>query len=333
MSTLAVTNPALARNTGSALLTVGNLSRLGEDIAAAAGLQAIAHEERRFEDGEFKIRPLADVQGLQVLVLADLHGEAGTSPHDKLCRLLFLVGCLKDNGARRVDVLAPYLCYARKDRRTKPFDPLTVRYVAQMLEAVGTDLVATVDVHNPAAFENAFRIRTRHFETTALFADFVMQAHPGEPLAVVSPDAGGMKRVEALREALEARLGAPVRKGFMEKQRSLGKVTGALFAGDVEGRSAVIVDDLISTGGSMVRTAEECRRRGATRVTCLAAHGLFAGGGATLFGSSAIDRVVVTESVEVSPDVRQAAGGKLQVLSLGPFLSRAVAELLAPASQ
>ncbi|MCP8937940.1 ribose-phosphate diphosphokinase [Alsobacter sp. SYSU M60028] len=303
------------------LFALGATRALGEEVASALGTTLAPLEEREFEDGEHKSRPLVDVRGRRVVVLHSLHGAGGGSGNDKFCRLLFFVGALKDAGASFASVVAPYLCYARKDRRTKSFDPVTTRYVGQILEAVGVDHLATVDVHNPAAFENAFRRGVDHIETTRFFAAHLAGALPGEKLAVVSPDAGGMKRVEALRAALEETTGQPVGKGFMEKVRSSGQVSGDLFAGDVEGRCAIILDDLVATGGSMARTARECRRRGASRVLCVAAHGLFSGGAPSLFGSPDVERVIVTDTVPVSEAVRAAAGGRLDVLPVAPLLA------------
>src|SRR5579864_3890525 len=130
---------------------------LGEKIAHTLGCRLATVEERSFEDGEHKVRPLEAVAGCDVYVLHSLHGGPDESPNDKLCRLLFLVGALKDARAARVTAVTPYLCYARKDRRTKANDPVTIRYLATMFEAIGADAVVTLEVHNEAAFENAFR--------------------------------------------------------------------------------------------------------------------------------------------------------------------------------
>ncbi|HLN50148.1 MAG TPA: ribose-phosphate pyrophosphokinase-like domain-containing protein, partial [Steroidobacteraceae bacterium] len=130
---------------------------LGRAIAHALGRPLAAHEEREFEDGEHKTRPLDPVGGADVYVVHSLYGGQAQSGNDKLCRLLFFIGALKDAGAARVTAVVPYLCYARKDRRTKPNDPVTTQYVARMFEAVGADAIVTLEVHNPAAFENAFR--------------------------------------------------------------------------------------------------------------------------------------------------------------------------------
>ncbi len=122
------------------------------------------HELRRFEDGECKARPLADPRGEDVYVVQSLHGGPDDSPHDKLVRLLMFIATVREHGARRVTAVVPYLAYARKDRQTKPFDPVAQRYVAQLLESVGTSQVIVLEVHNPAAFQNAFRIPTVHLE-------------------------------------------------------------------------------------------------------------------------------------------------------------------------
>jgi len=134
------------------LFALGGSEGLGASIAAHLGSGVAAHEEREFEDGEHKSRPLEPVAGADVYVLHSLYGGP-IETNDKLCRLLFFIGALKDAGAERVTAVAPNLCYSRKDRRTKNFDPVTTRYVASMFEAVGTDTVATLEVHNPAAFE------------------------------------------------------------------------------------------------------------------------------------------------------------------------------------
>ena len=146
---------------------------LGTSIAASLGSPLAAHEEREFEDGEHKVRPLEAVAGADVYVVHSLHGGPIQSANDKLCRLLFFIGALKDAGAGRVTAVAPYLCYARKDQRTKSFDPVTTRYVASMFEAVGTDAIVTLEVHNPAAFENAFRCRTVALTAAPIFIEHV----------------------------------------------------------------------------------------------------------------------------------------------------------------
>ena len=298
-------------------------AELGAGISAALGQPLAVHEEREFEDGEHKARPLDAVTGADVYVVQSLHSGPQESANDKLCRLLFFIGALKDAGAARVTAVTPYLCYARKDRRTKPNDPVTTRYIAGMFESVGTDCVVTLEVHNPAAFENAFRCRTIALTGTPLFVEHA-KALGDEKLSVISPDAGGMKRAELLREALEAVLGRPVGKGLAEKHRSAGVVSGDLFVGDVAGTTALIVDDLISTGNTLLRAARSARKSGAKRVIALVTHGLFMKGAAEVIADPAIDQLVVTDTV---PPFRLASRDKVVTLPAAPLLAETIRHL------
>jgi ribose-phosphate pyrophosphokinase len=295
------------------IFAMGANADLGSAITAALDQPLASHEEREFEDGEHKARPLDAVNGADVYVVQSLHGGPQQSTNDKLCRLLFFIGALKDAGAARVTAVTPYLCYARKDRRTKPNDPVTTRYVAGMFESVGTDCVVTLEVHNPVAFENAFRCRTVALTGTPLFVDYVKTAFAGDKLAVISPDAGGMKRAELLREALEAALGRPVGKGLAEKHRSAGVVSGDRFVGDVAGTIALIIDDLISTGNTLLRAARSARKAGAKRVIALVTHGLFIPGAGEVIADPAIDQLVVTDAV---PAFRLDRGAQKKIVTL-----------------
>jgi len=296
---------------------------LGSAIANALNQPLAAHEEREFEDGEHKTRPLESVRGADVYVLQSLHAGPEQSANDKLCRLLFFIGALKDAGAARVTAFVPYLCYARKDRRTKPNDPVTTRYVASMFEAMGTDAVVTLDVHNPAAFENAFRHPTVALTATPLFVNYV-KALADERLCVISPDPGGTKRADLFREALQSALRLPVGKGFADKRRSEGVVSGDLFAGEVEGATALVIDDLISTGGTLVRAAQAARRAGAKRVLALVTHGLFMVGAEAALTDPAIDRLAVTDSVPLAIPGGDAARAKVDVIAVASLLAECI---------
>ncbi len=296
---------------------------LAESVAGVLGLPLSPLEERDFEDGEHKSRPLVSVRGRDLYVLASLYGDASQSPNDKLCHLLFLAGALKDAAAGRVTVITPYLCYARKERKTKARDPVTTRYVAAMFEAVGIDRVVALDVHNLAAFENAFRCRTEHLEAKQLFVAHLRPLLAGRPAAVMSPDAGGFKRAEAFRQTLAAALDREVPLVFMEKIRSEGVVRGATVVGEVSGRSVVVLDDLISSGETLVRAARACRENGALQVFAAATHGLFVGGASELLGEPAIERIVVTDSVPPFRVDPALARERLDVLPLAPLLAAA----------
>lgn len=309
------------------LFSMAASAELGAAIAATLRQPLAAHEERDFEDGEHKARPLDSVSGADVYVVQSLHSGPDQSANDKLCRLLFFIGALKDAGASRVTAITPYLCYARKDRRTKPNDPVTTRYIAGMFESVGTDCVVTLEVHNPTAFENAFRCRTVALTGTPLFVAYAKKHLAEAKLAVISPDAGGMKRAELLREALEAALDRPVGKGLAEKHRSAGVVSGALFAGDVAGTTALIIDDLISTGGTLLRTARSARAAGAKRVIALVTHGLFMPGSAEVLADPALDQIIIADAVSPFRLDLPEQNRKLVILPAAPLLAETIRRL------
>ncbi|MGO9005141.1 MAG: ribose-phosphate diphosphokinase [Beijerinckiaceae bacterium] len=309
------------------LFALQGTEALGRAIGDFLGEPLARHEERDFEDGEHKARPLDPVCGADVYVVHSLHGGPDKSANDKLCRLLFFIGALKDAGAMRVTAIVPYLCYARKDRRTKPNDPVTTRYIAALFEAVATDAIVALEVHNETAFENAFRRRAVALTAAPLLIEKIKAAVGSERLCVVSPDLGGGKRADLLREALEMAIGRPVGKAFAEKHRSAGIVSGDLFVGDVADATCIIVDDLISTGGTLIRAARAARDRGAKRVLACVAHGLFMPGAEAALADPAIERIIMTDSV---PPFRLPVGpvrDKLDIVPAAPLFAEAIRRL------
>jgi len=296
----------------------------GERVAARLEWPLSAHQERSFEDGEHKIRPLVEVNRRDVFVIHSLYGSAGASPNDKLCRLLFFIGSLKDAGAARVTAVVPYLCYARKDQRSQSRDPITTKYVARMFEAVGADAVMTFDVHNRAAFENAFRIPTVNIEAMPLFVEHFAGLLHHQKTAVISPDIGGAKRAERFRRALAAALHDEPSAGFVDKQRAGGVVSGDIFVGDVADRSTILFDDMISTGTTLRRAAAKCREAGASRVLAAATHGLFIGEALATLGAE-FDGIVVTDTVCSAGEAAGLLPETVTILDTSGLIAEAIA--------
>ncbi len=292
-------------------------------VARHMALKLAELEERAFEDGEHKTRALTSVESRNAVVFHALYGDDERSVNDKLCRLLFFCGALKDAGARHVQVVAPYLCYARKERRTQFQDPIITRYVAALFEACRVDRLTTFEVHNLAAFDNAFRIPTRHIESAELFAAHFTQLPGDVELVAVSPDAGGAKRAESFRRALERHIGRAVGSAYMEKYRSNDIVTGTMLVGDVHERIAIIVDDLISTGGTLLRAGEACRKAGARQVHAAAAHGLFTGG-PEILESPVFDQLVITDTVPPFRLPSELVSRRLTVLDSSAMVAAAL---------
>lgn len=307
-----------------ALFALNSSRVFGEEVAQQLGVALAPHEEREFEDGEHKARPLVSVRRKDVFVIQSLYADHAQSGNDKLCRLLFFIGALKDAAAARVTAVVPYLAYARKDRKTKPRDPVTSRYLATLFEAVGTDAVVTLDVHNLAAFQNAFRCGSEHLNTGRLFAQYFAPLLRTSAAAVVSPDAGGIKRAEQFRQLLSDALGKPVGAAFAEKYRSDGVVSGDMLMGDVKGKDVIIIDDLISTGTTMARTAHACRERGAARIMAAATHGLFTGDANAVLTRSSLEQIVVTDTVPPFRLEGGAAKERVVVLSSAPLFAEAI---------
>ena len=300
-----------------------------ERVARHLGIAVDPLEERDFEDGEHKTRLLRPVAGADCHVLQSLHSHAGYSVNDRLIRLLFLLATLRDHGAARVSAVLPYIAYARKDRRTQPLDPVATRYVAQLLESAGVDRVAALDVHNPAAFENAFRIPAHNLEAAPALADALLERDRPTALTVVSPDAGGYKRAERFREILAARLGDRPGIAFMEKKRSGGVVSGDTLVGHVADSTVCIVDDLISSGGTLARAAAACEAAGARDVVALATHGLFTGGAADTLNASAIRRIYLTDSIRGHDPASLPDADRLSRVAVAPIIARGIQALSA----
>ena len=309
-------------------LFVLNASRdFGNAVATALGREPDPHEEREFEDGEHKSRPLVSVRGADAFVVQGLHGGPEESPHDKLCRLLFFAATLESHGAARVTAVTPYLAYGRKDRQTKDRDPITTRYLAQLFEAVGVDRIVALEVHNVAAFQNAFRCEAIALDARAVFLSRAAALAGDAEVAVASPDPGGVKRAQLFREALEARLGRPVRSVMMEKRRSAGVVSGDLLVGDVQDARVLVLDDLISSGGTMVRAARACRDAGARDVHALAMHGLFTGDASATLADPSLSGVIVSDTVPPFRLGGDAREHRVEIVSAAPVVAEAIRRL------
>ena len=304
---------------------------LGLAIGGAAGIELAPLEERAFEGGEFKLRPLTSVRERTVFVVQSLAESAEASIAHRLMRLLFLLLGLKDAGAARTVAIIPYLAFAREDRRAQARDPVTMRYAAQLLEATGVGGVVMLDVHNPAALENAFRIPVDHFSAIPMFVDHVARHLGAADVAVASPDIGGVKRAQIFRELLERRLGRAVELAFIEKRRSDGAVVTGRMVGQVSGRDVIVIDDLCATGGTLTRAAVVLRAAGARMVHVAFTHAPVAAGLAAVAADSGIGKIMVTDSVGPALVIPPGGEGRVELLPVAPLLGQAVARMVAGA--
>jgi ribose-phosphate pyrophosphokinase len=301
---------------------------LGGDIAHAAGCPLAALEARDFKGGQHKMRPLVSVRGNDVFVVSALHATDGMSVNDHLVRMLFFIAACRDHGAARVTAVTPWLPYARKDRVTKARDPVSSRYVAQLFEAVGTDTLVTVDVHNLAAFQNGFRCRTLNLDTARLYSIEVASRAGDAPVTILSPDLGGVKRAELLRQAVELVRNKPARFAVVEKHRSEGVTSGGLFAGEVSGHDVWIVDDLIESGETLLRAAEACRLRGARSVHLMATHAFCDAAALKRLLGPAVTSLTVTDTAGTdTAGPIMPPHPKVRLLSVAPLIGQCLTRM------
>jgi ribose-phosphate pyrophosphokinase len=301
--------------------------KLGAEIAFRAGVDVLPLEERPFEEGEFKLRPLDSVRGRTVFVVQSLAGSKDAPVAQRLVRLLFLLFGLRDASAARVIALVPYLSFARKDRRTQLRDPVNTRYVAQLLEATGVSGLVCLDVHNPAALDNSFRIPMDHLSALPMFVRHFADRLPKGDLAVASPDVGGVKRAQIFRELLTKQIGRDVDLVFVEKRRAQGVVSGGTVVGDVAGRTVIVLDDLCASGQTLIRAAGSLRGAGAAAVHVAFTHAPLERGLLAVSNCEDIASVITTDSTAQPA----APAERLTELHVAPLFAEAVSRMIAGA--
>jgi ribose-phosphate pyrophosphokinase len=296
---------------------------LAREIARAANCEWAAVEERRFVGEEFTLRPLISVRDRDICVVQTLAPTAAAPITARLVRLLFLLSALRDAGARSLIAVIPYLAYARQERRGESGDPVHTRYVAELLQAAGMTHLVALDVHDLAAIDNAFRVPVVHLTARPTFIDWLADQSLSEPLAVASPDIGGIKRAQSFREHLEKRLDQAVELLFIEKRRAAEHLSGHQIVGLAKGRHVVLIDDLCATGETLMRAASALHHAGALRVTAAVTHVASAAGLRALCADPHLTQVLVTDSA-LTPESQDAAVGKLCVIPCAPLFAPAL---------
>lgn len=266
-----------------------------------------------FKNGEVRIRLEENVRGGDVFVIQSM-----CDPVDHhIMELCLMIDALRRSSAGRVTAVIPYFAYARQEKKTSGREPISAKVVAKFVEGAGADRVLAVDLHAPA-IEGFFEVPVDHLRAGPLLADYFRHIQLRDKV-VVSPDPGGVGRATDFRNRLNASL------AIIAKQRPEDDVVNALeMVGDVHGKTAIIVDDMISTGSTLVNAANLIMERGALEVYACAVHGLFAGDALDLIAASPLKRVVVTNTYPVSP---RALDLGVQVLSVAPLIAEAITRI------
>ncbi len=262
----------------------------------------------RFSDGEIYFQVLENVRGADVFVV-----QPCSYPVDNhLLELLLMIDAFKRASAWRITAVLPYYCYARQDRKDKPRVPISAKLVADLLETAGASRALTLDLHAPQ-IQGYFDVPVDHLYGSPVLVEYFRQKKLPN-LTVVSPDAGGVERARAFAK----KLGAPL--AIVDKRRVDLDVTEVMnLIGHVNGRTTLIVDDIIDTAGTLVKTADALMREGATQVFAACTHAVLSGPAVERLENSRITEVVATDSVPLSEAAKNLK--KMKILSVADLLA------------
>ncbi|MGH9815178.1 MAG: ribose-phosphate diphosphokinase [Candidatus Acidiferrales bacterium] len=264
-----------------------------------------------FSDGEIYFQVLENVRGADVFVV-----QPCSNPVDfHLMELLMMIDAFKRASAWRVTAVVPYYCYARQDRKDKPRVPISAKLVADLLETAGASRALTLDLHAPQ-IQGYFNVPVDHLYASPVLVDYFKQKSLGD-VTVVSPDAGGVERARFFAKKMEAPL------AIVDKRRVDKNVAEVMhLIGEVRGRPALVIDDMIDTAGTLVKTAEALLKEGASKVFAACTHAVLSGPAVERICSSPIEEVVVTDSIPLCDAACKTS--KIKVLSVAELLARGI---------
>ena len=288
-------------------------TRLAREMADYLGTPLGRANLRRFADTEVSFRIDENIRGADVFIL-----QPTCTPVDAhLVELCVMIDAFRRSSAARITAVMPYYGYARQDRKDKPRVPISAKLVANLLCAAGANRVLTMDLHK-AQIQGFFDIPVDHLFAAPVFMQHLAGYQDQEPRAViVSPDAGGVERARAYAK----RLGADL--AIIDKRRSEdGRAEVMHVVGEVSDRVCIIQDDIVDTAGTLVQTVSALRENGAARVIACAVHGVLSGPALERIEGSALEKLVVTNTIPPRPEV--AASDRVEVLSVAPLLGKAI---------
>ncbi len=285
---------------------------LAEAVAEKLALPLTKAVIRRFADMEIHVEVHENVRGEDVFVIQSTAFPA----NDNLMELLITLDALRRGSARRVTAVIPYFGYARQDRKTGPRTPISAKLVANIITEAGANRVLTIDLH-AGQIQGFFDIPVDNLYAQALFARDIKARFAGRDIMVVSPDVGGVARARAIASRLNCDL------AIIDKRRERAGVSEVMnVIGDVEGRSCILVDDIVDSGGSLCNAAEVLLRQGAGSASAYVTHGVLSNGAVARIEASPIEMLTITDSIRATPDV--IATRNIRVLPISPLLAEAM---------
>jgi ribose-phosphate pyrophosphokinase len=300
-------------NNGAIKLVAGNSNRaLAEAIAAYLEIPLSNAAVRRFADMEIFVEIQENVRGADVFVL-----QSTSSPvNDHLMELLIIMDALRRASARRITAAIPYFGYARQDRKAGGRTPISAKLVANLITRAGADRVMTVDLH-AGQIQGFFDIPTDNLYASPVMVRDIKERFDLAKLMVVSPDVGGVARARGLAKRIDAPL------AIIDKRRErAGESEVMNVIGEVEGRTCILVDDIVDSGGTLVNAADALVGNGATAVYAYISHGVLSGGAVARITASALKELVITDSIQPTEAVRVARN--IRVLSIATLMGEAI---------
>jgi ribose-phosphate pyrophosphokinase len=290
---------------------------LAQEVADHLGMRVGDVQLSRFANGELYARFEESVRGADVFVLQSHLSMPGMSINDLIIEQLVMLDALKRASAKRTVAVIPYYGYSRSDKKARSREAIAARMVADLYEAVGVDRIMSVDLHT-GQIQGFFHNPFDHLTALPLLEQWITENTDPQQRVIVSPDAGRVR----LTEKFAGHLGAPIAILHKRRDPTRHNVAETLdVIGDVEGRTAVLIDDMIDTAGTIVGAAALLKERGAERVIACATHPLFSGPAIERLNASVIERVVVTNTIPLPSDLQL---DKLVVLSIAPILASAL---------
>jgi len=293
---------------------------LADEVCQFLGMPRGQAQVTRFADGESYVQIQENVRGCDVFVMQPtcrcVHANGrSTSGDEHLMELLLMIDALKRASARRITAVIPYFGYARQDRKDKPRSPISSKLVADLLTTAGADRALIVDLHTPQ-LQGFFNIPVDHLFASPVLVDHFKRLNLPN-LTVVSPDAGGVERARFFAKKVDAAL------AIVDKRRVDVNVAEVMnVIGDVSGRTCLIIDDLIDTAGTLVKTAAALLENGAAEVYACCSHPVLSGPAVENISKSAIREVVVTNTIPLTEEARKEP--KIRVLSIAGLIGRAI---------
>jgi ribose-phosphate pyrophosphokinase len=274
---------------------------------------------RRFSDGEINAEINESVRGMDVFVV-----QSVCSPgNENLMELLILIDAFKRASAERITAVIPYYGYARQDRKVSPRAPISAKLVADLLSAAGASRVVTVELH-AGQIQGFFNIPVDHLFSTPVMIEYLKEQFT-DGVVVVSPDAGGVERARAFAKHLSASL------AIIDKRREDANVSRVMnVIGDVRGKVAILVDDIVDTAGSLVHSAEALKKNGATHIYACCVHPVLSGPAVDRLVPSPIEQLVVSDTIPLGPKAQTCK--KITVISLAKLLAEAIRRIHCAAS-